>query len=634
MKNGIQDWRRAAVIVAVGLLATAGAASAQTRREDGRALDANSRVGSGGRNESAPNAMGNGQVGGNQIITGNVTAGRQFRGVVPYTDPGSFRGLTSGSFSSDRFVRQSAGVPTRFGNDVDLTRPSTYYGSGRAVPPPVGYLPTAGATGGYVGTDQPGAPNMGLTRSYSPTIEPTFRSSELIMPAQDAANQESVLSASPLYGVRVWRAGESPNDFLAGRREGQSQGQQSGAPDRGDRFRADPNSIQRMRDELNRAGQGNDNDPTGQSDQGGQGGNSAGQPTGVQGLQRPLDTSINAAVNGSREQQAGAGSVAAGPLNATVGTGAIQSSVTTGQSIQRRLVISPEKQTPQLARLRRAYERQQGGNPTDVEAARQFNRELLAQRSRPAQGNDQPGAQGGQVPPGGREGTAAPPAQRDVKVPATPDQPAAPQDLAPAAPEGGAAQPQAPETKPEKIDSIAEGVQAKGLRDVLASAENFMHEKKFSAALQQYDVAQQVAPNNALITMGRANAELAASYYRRAETSLRDAVGRAPELVVAQFDLRSLIGDERLQVLVRDLKDLAQNDPKQPRPMLLLAYVAYNTGNEAQAGEYLSAAEQRTGGEDALLQAWRRNWKLPAPDATAPATEQSAPAPAQGDQNK
>jgi tetratricopeptide (TPR) repeat protein len=178
--------------------------------------------------------------------------------------------------------------------------------------------------------------------------------------------------------------------------------------------------------------------------------------------------------------------------------------------------------------------------------------------------------------------------------------------------------------EPEKIGSIAEGVQAKGLHDVLTSAEELMRGQKFAEALQKYDVAQQVAPNNALITMGRANAELAASYYRRAESSLRDAVGRAPELVVAQFDLRSLIGADRLQVLVRDLKELAANDPKQPRPSLLLAYIAYNTGNEAQAGEYLAAAEQRAGGDDALIKAWRRSWKLPAAGTTEPAPQPDA----------
>src|SRR5690349_17092662 len=110
------DWRGAATFVAAGLLAAAGilamptSVAAQYRsNNDGRALDANSRAGSGGQNDASPTATGRGAVSGNQIITGNVTAGRQFRGPVAYSDPGAFRGITSGSFSSDRFVRESAG---------------------------------------------------------------------------------------------------------------------------------------------------------------------------------------------------------------------------------------------------------------------------------------------------------------------------------------------------------------------------------------------------------------------------------------------------------------------------------------------------------------------------------------------
>src|SRR5439155_14540412 len=125
----------------------------------------------------------------------------------------------------------SAGTPTRFGANVDLTQPMAYYGSGRAAPPPVGYLPTAGATGGYVGADPVGSgsqTNPGLSRAYTPALDPTFRTSELIMSTQDAANRESMLSASPLYGVRVWRAGESPNDFLAGDRDTQVNPQSNG----------------------------------------------------------------------------------------------------------------------------------------------------------------------------------------------------------------------------------------------------------------------------------------------------------------------------------------------------------------------------------------------------------------------
>src|SRR3954453_2769836 len=124
-----RDWRRTAVAVAAGVLAAAGVvatatpALAQTRQDNGRALDSNPRVGSNGRNEGGP-ARGGGAASGTQIITGTARARRQFRGFVPYSDPGSFRGITAGSLSTDRFVRDSAGAPTRYGSEVDLTNPT------------------------------------------------------------------------------------------------------------------------------------------------------------------------------------------------------------------------------------------------------------------------------------------------------------------------------------------------------------------------------------------------------------------------------------------------------------------------------------------------------------------------------
>src|SRR5213075_612432 len=56
--------------------------------EEGRALDANNRV-------------------------GNVTGGREFRGNVPYTDPREFRGNVD-SADFDRFISGSAGAPRAY----------------------------------------------------------------------------------------------------------------------------------------------------------------------------------------------------------------------------------------------------------------------------------------------------------------------------------------------------------------------------------------------------------------------------------------------------------------------------------------------------------------------------------------
>jgi hypothetical protein len=638
------DWRRAAAVVAAGLLAAAALtipASAQYRQENaGRALDANSRVGGTGTNDAGPqdSRIGRGpMVTGNQIVTGNVTAGRRFRGPVGYTDPGSFRDITGGSLATDRFVSDSAGVPRRGGPEVNLSQPTAFYGSNRAAPPPVGYVPTVGATGGFIPSSDSAVTPDYRNRPMNYGLDPTLRTGELMLPALDQGNQQSVLTASPLYGIRVWPAGTGPNDFLApGVRP----------EERADRFRVDQNTIDRMREEVNRAALGG-GDPTRQGAGGTDGQDVAEEGTATTpSLIKPLDTSIGGnpapgagagpagntgaqqggvgGAGASDRATPGAGGLAARPITAPLPSGAINSGTVTNQSIRRQLNVAADKQTPQLAQLRKHFERR-GGAQGDVDANRQFNLEMRAQGQGAAgqRGGQQPGqaqpgqlgqAQPGQAQPGGvgaGVGVGIGGA-RNTNVPPAGDKPV--------------------DRTPQPIKTLAKDVPAEGLRQLLQSAEDLMRQQKFSQALEKYNVAQEVAPNNPLIILGRANAQLAASYYRRAESDLREAVSRAPEVVVAQFDLRSLIGEERLQTLVKDLKDIAANDPQEARPLLLLAYIAYNTGNEEQAAHYLAQAEQRVKGEDKLLKAWRQQWNLPKTDG-AEGNAEPAPAPA-ADDNK
>jgi hypothetical protein len=610
-------------------------ASAQYLQENGRALDANPRAGSGGRNDTGAGvAPGRGPlVTGNQIVTGNVTAGRQFRDFVGYTDPAAFRGPTAG-LVGDRFVRGSAGVPQPMGGpQINLSQPTAFYGSDRVGPPPAGYVPTVGASGGYIPSSA-AAVNPGLgVRTFNQGLDSSFRSGELTLPTLDSAtNQPTLLTASPLYGVRVWQAGVNPNDFLApgvprdaaGRPD--LFGQPGQFPNASDRFRIDANSVLRMREELNRAGE------QGQQDSG-QGG--LVQPLSNQALGGNGGVGVGANAAGGNAQQAGSSGASGGPNGALTST-ALASDLrsnaigggggtTASQGTRYRLLVSPEKQTPQLAELRRRFERQHGEGPAvgGVEANREFNLERAAQQPRPGAGAPQPGGANGVGALGGGPvggvaggGKGAAPAPRSPSPAPTPTVPTPGETVVPTPPAQPGSNPNAvtapaAPAEPVQIKSLAADVQAKGLRDLLTSAEDLMRQEKYAAALDKYNAASEVAPNNPLITVGRAHAELAASYYRRAETDLRDALAAAPHLVQAQFDLKTLVGPDRLQIVVKDLKELAAADPQQARPLLLLAYIAYNTGNADQAATYLEQAEKRAQGDDTLLKAWRQNWKLP-----------------------
>src|SRR5258706_13743115 len=90
MKSSSKSSRRLYHLLAGAIaLALPTFALAQGQIDAGRANDASNRVGSGGRNQAGGSAWGYGTNyivnNGNQIITGNVSQGREFHGNVGYT---------------------------------------------------------------------------------------------------------------------------------------------------------------------------------------------------------------------------------------------------------------------------------------------------------------------------------------------------------------------------------------------------------------------------------------------------------------------------------------------------------------------------------------------------------------------
>lgn len=131
--------------------------------QDGRALDANPGVGSGGRN-SILSSDAYGRPAANLYVTGQVTGGASFRGRVPYFAPGQLN-LTLPSESLDNFRRDSFGLE-----------------------------------------------DLGTGSSYAP--QPFFRPSTTAYTAGDAALGRS----APLTGVVPSRAAEAqPMEFESGR---------------------------------------------------------------------------------------------------------------------------------------------------------------------------------------------------------------------------------------------------------------------------------------------------------------------------------------------------------------------------------------------------------------------------------
>ena len=164
---------------------------------------------------------------------------------------------------------------------------------------------------------------------------------------------------------------------------------------------------------------------------------------------------------------------------------------------------------------------------------------------------------------------------------------------------------------PIVIPSFAHEETDKALVPVLSKAEDLMKQGKFASAVDQYDQAEQIAPNDPFVWLGRANAELGTTSYGLAEQHLRRAFLSDQALMMARYDLSALIGNERLQYLIKDLKDIAQANPSESRPVFLLAYICYNTNKDRAAANYLNLAAKREGKADPLFKLLQERWDLP-----------------------
>jgi tetratricopeptide (TPR) repeat protein len=653
-------WILSAAVAAVPLMALAPAADAQYRiAQDGRALDASNRIGSGGRNPNDSSARAPDAVTGNDIVTGNVTGGRQFRGSVPYRDPTAFRGRSAG-IELDNFVRQSSGPDERL---AEVSVP--FYGAGRGVAPPPGYVTAGPGSGGYVPegmtVNRPVSDQRMGNVNYGQQDLTLPAPGQLLLPGPvDPSAGQQYITASPLTGIR--QVGVNDPNF------GTSITNTQYNPQTG---RLDSTQIDRMRAELNAAaGAGDLTNPTAPGTENARSGadprnadpkNAGGPPQNqnatTPGGARPIEQQ-------PVQQPVGPGAVAIAqkPLNVAIAQNA--NDMSTQQGVRQRLTAPPQAQSSVYAELLKRHEESTiDPNVSDVDASRDFNaaKRALDQKTASTPGGP-PGAPGaapgrpGAAP--GQPGAITPP---NIPAPVTPAAPgAAPTPppeptVAPGVPDyakrnqallkNGVPDPKKKihKAEPVKVPSLGKGVKGKGLAELMQSAESMMKDGKFTSALDQYDQAEQVAPNNPLIRLGRANAELGASYYARAETHLREVFTKNPELLVGQYDLTSWLGETRLQVLVNDLKEISSREKNEARPVFLLAYIAYNTGHEQNADAYLDLADKRSGGKDQFFKLLRDNWALPekpaapgaaAPETPAPAPASAAPATPAPEQNK
>jgi hypothetical protein len=586
-----RNWFLAAV--AAASLISAPAIAQVAASQDGHAMDSNNRVGSGGYNSST----GGGGVTQNQIIYNNVTGGIGFAG--PHTaDPRQFLGPSPGRRVDD-FVRSSGGIPTPYQPPVNQSSPTAYYGASRYVPPPIG-TERLGYTGGYIGTDlTPRGANFNslidntiaatsllqqrlgetsILGAGSKVLENTELSDFNNQGALDAQIQPTIYANSPLFGLQPLPGAEGS---ASGDQNLPLYGSPSGTIGGVGRQRLRQNERDRLRQELNNS---TDTDQTQSQNQSqNQDQNLTGGAFQAPRLNKPFDAPSDANLNARANKQ-------------TAQPAALSSGLNTQEIVKERLTLVPARQQSKtLAILQDRLKQYQSPQYLQIKAAVDQNNARAAM----LKGGKNPTSQ----PAGGlRSGTGL---GGGLGMGSTADRPAT--MVVPPA--------NVPATE---VASLADGVAAKGLHDLLLSAEDLMRQGKFQSAINKYNNAEDVAPNNSLIPLGRANAELGAGYYNQATVDLRQAFQSDPALLLGRYDLDKWISDKRLQFITQELSDLAAGDKTQEMPVFLLAYLSYNTGQDAKALEYLKEAQKRAGTSDPVLAELETRWKPVAP-ATPPA---------------
>lgn len=555
--------------VCLGLMQSAGWAQYQTENNSGRVLDANNRLGSDGTNPSRTSSG----ITPNDLVEGTVTRGRQLR-AGQQTAPTEFRGNLIRP--SDTLVRDAGVSVYDRGANYDPAQSSRYWGDARGVAAPTGFERVQiGSPGQFPVTPSPFRvpgdlrmdaaipnPDLGLSR-------PT----QYILPGISQTNGTEVVFAPPPDVPSLAQQQQAAMPLMP-------------SSELLRRLSLNETKIKEMQEEVRRS---SGTDITGSQDV-------------TQGPETPINEVMKSDISSALQTQA------------------VTGSLYTEQALRQRLVTAAPmeaRQNTQYAELRQRLQRfRQSQAMSDQEANQQFLQDYqkakAEEEKKQATGKETPVQRPedvvrqeklpGQQPPKAEEDKSSSGlAERRARV-------AARTQLEGQNKVEGLLPPQA--DVPVRISSFADGVKATGLKTLLTDAEKAMQAGKFTQALDYYDAAAAVAPDNAMVLMGRATAELGAGYYARAQMHLEQVLSADPALLMARYDLKTFYGDDRLQYIVRDLKDLSQTETRQARPLFLLAFIAYSTENDQRTADYLTLAQQRGGSKefyDELREYWRLN---------------------------
>lgn len=571
MKRKTTNHLAALVMLLAGLCFTSGSIGQTQVNTNGQVHDASNRIGSGGLNIATdPTTIpGNNQLTTN-VMNGTVTGGWGFRGHIPYSPPGAFHGQLP-SAGMDQFIQSSSGG---FAGQNNSQRHVAYYGQGLQYAPP-GFVRDPNG-GGYVAPSPlQEAQAISLNAPLDPgSFSPLPLAGQLATSGQvdpTAANAQVLTMASPLYGIRQWQANAAKAAADAANNPTQTPGEQPTIPTTPTGPLSQEQIIQ-IRQQLYK---------------------SVVAPVPPAGQLPATQLPDNAVPSGALTPVV-PGVLSSNPLSPANPNPqlALKPLTVPGQGMLAPIKLGPDnvapsrtlptaaQQSSQYADLERRLEAFDAQHPVSQE---QLDAQLKAIREHRPLISKPIGTQ--PVVPG----------------PTTVTPLVKPKTVAPL-----------------RMQSLAAGIEAKELANLMSNAETLMHDQRYDKAIEQYNAAEQVAPNNPLIPLGRAIAELGGLYFVKAEADLRTAMTSGRAILQAQVDLDHLYGSQQREVVIGQLKRLADEQKNNPTPLFLLAYISYNAQDVDKAQELLAEAQRRAGGSDALITFVQRHW-APAP-TTQPST--------------
>lgn len=178
----------------------------------------------------------------------------------------------------------------------------------------------------------------------------------------------------------------------------------------------------------------------------------------------------------------------------------------------------------------------------------------------------------------------------------------------------------------------------------MRNAERSISDGKFFDADRYYRNAMILRPTAPMAMVGRLHAQIGAGMYHSAAHTLRTLYARHPELIAAKYTQPLLPSEQRLTKVREVLLDKNDRDDQLDAP-LLLAYLAYQSGNKQTITEQLDLLSKRSP-KDPILPLIRGIWlketstqsndnpSAPKSDKPKPSTDKNAPKPQSDSKNK